>query len=245
MVSQVARQRMTSTLIVFGLVLALLAGMSMLFAPVAEATSGEINASAYCSDDCVPMISWTSYAWNESGDPHSTVDDSIRIDLQVDTLANGWTEIARGEFNPGNGYSFSGSFDASAYIGHRVRLRAYSEQDFVGMTHGADTQKWTGWIYLTDICTGCETTTTTVTSTTVTTTTVAGPSTTVTTVPGETTTTVAGPSTTQGGPTTTDPELPYTGGASSTPAAPLGIAALVCLLAGFGLLVQAEAVKSR
>ena len=109
------------------------------------------------------------------------------------------------------------------------------------MNHGADTQKWTGWIYLTDVCTGCETTTTTVEQTT---TTVAGPSTTVT-VPEETTTTVAGPSTTQGGPTTTDPELPYTGGTSSTPAAPLGIAALVLLLAGLGFLVQAESVKSR
>ncbi len=237
MVFKVARPRTASVLIVFGLVLALTAGMSMLLAPMAHATSGNISASAYCSDDCVPMISWTSFAWNEDGPPHSTIDDSIRIDLQVDALSNPWVEIGRGEFNAGNGYAFSGTLDASAYAGHRVRLRAYSEQDFIGMTHGANTQQWTGWIYLTDVCTGCEGTTTTVPAQT--TTTVGGPSTSVT-----TTTVVEGPSTTLGGPTTTEPELPYTG-STSTPAVPLGIAALVMLLAGFGLLVQAEAVKSR
>jgi LPXTG-motif cell wall-anchored protein len=254
MVLKVARPKTASVLITSGLVLAMTVLMSMLFAPLAEATSGMISASAYCSDDCVPMISWTSYAWNDGGPLPSSVDDSIRIDLQVDTLGNPWVEIARGEFNPGNGYSFSGTLDASPYAGHGVRLRAYSEQNFVGMSHGADTQKWTPWIYLTDVCIGCDVTTTTASPTTTvqepTTTTVGGPSTTV---QEPTTTTVAGPSTTVQEPTTTtvagpsptEPELPYTGDTSHGSAVPLGIAALVLLAAGFGLLVKAETVKSR
>ncbi len=251
MVLKVARPKTASVLIVLGLVLALTAGMSALFAPVARATSGMISASAGCSEgcDCVPIISWTAYAVNESGPLAASQDDAVRIDLQVQ-LKSGppWTtaffEIGRGEFNAGNGYSFSGTYDASAWAGYQVRVRAYSEQNWVGHSYGANTAQLTGWINVPEEC-PCEPCEVTTTTAVVTTTTVAGPSTTVTTLPGETTTTVGGPSTTQGGPTTTEPELPYTGGNSPTPAAPIGIAAVVLLLAGFGLLAKARAAESR
>ena len=71
----------------------------------------------------------------------------------------------------------------------------------------------------------------------VSTTVVAGPSTTVTssTVAETTTTAVAGPSTTAGGPTTTLPELPYTGGGGPVGSPALFLIGLGVLFAGLAL----------
>jgi hypothetical protein len=93
------------------------------------------------------------------------------------------------------------------------------------------------------------TTTTEAPTTTVeetTTTEVAGPSTTVTTTEATTTTVVEGPSTTQAAPTTTEPELPYTGGSGGFSISLLFLVlGLVSFIGGLGLFFGSRALEDR
>jgi hypothetical protein len=88
----------------------------------ALATHPEIDSTASCDG----TVNWTATAW-ANGDPwrRTTPDDSVEIYRLSSDAA---TLIAVGEFNAGNGFSFSGSL--SAPNGQLVRLRAVATEGF-------------------------------------------------------------------------------------------------------------------
>jgi hypothetical protein len=88
----------------------------------ALATHPEIDSTASCDG----TVNWTATAWMH-GDPwrRTTPDGSVEIYRLSSDAA---TLIAVGEFNVGNGFSFSGSL--SAPNGQLVRLRVVATEGF-------------------------------------------------------------------------------------------------------------------
>ncbi len=103
-------------------VLALTLGLIGLTVVPASAHHPELTAPG----DCQGKVTWTSTAWRTQ-DSRARHNDDIRIQRQ--TGGGDWVEIARGAYNAGNSFTFTGSFtDVAAGTG--VRLRAYAQDDW-------------------------------------------------------------------------------------------------------------------
>jgi hypothetical protein len=102
-------------------VLAMVVGVFALAFP-ALATHPDIDSTATCDG----TVTWTATAWVH-GDPwrRTTPNDSVEIYRLIGDTA---TLIATGEFNAGNGFSFSGSLVEAN--GQLVRLRVVATEGF-------------------------------------------------------------------------------------------------------------------
>lgn len=171
---------------------AVVGAFSFFLTGTASAHHPEIKASASCVDEA-PLVSWTATSWKTNGGSGSG-------NSKVEVYRNG-SKIATGAFTNGNGYSFSGSFDASAYEGQTLTIKTKAINRWSNGTNGGQQRSTT-----VTVPTDCEpppTTTTTVVTTTTTEPVV------TTTIP-EVTTTLPEVTTTLPDVTTTLPDVPPT-----------------------------------
>jgi hypothetical protein len=117
--STLARNKNSERLIALLSAVAVLMSLMAIYAAPAKAHHPTTTAGVVCDGPDV-AVSYTSTSW-QNGSRH----DDIRI--QVSVNGGGWTEVASGAYNAGNGYTFSGTFDASPYVGESIRVRSWAE----------------------------------------------------------------------------------------------------------------------
>ncbi|MGH8870832.1 MAG: hypothetical protein ACRDWS_02515 [Acidimicrobiia bacterium] len=110
-------ERLTATLSAFAVFMSLM----VMLAPAALAHHPEISAGKTCVDD-KPYVHFDAISWRTDGGSGSGHPD-IRIEVRVNGTG-AWTEVASDAFNAGNGYQFSGDFDASDYWGNNIEVQA-------------------------------------------------------------------------------------------------------------------------
>lgn len=111
-----ARNRNSERLIALLSAVAVLMSLMAIYAAPAKAHHPTTTAEVVCVDEDV-AISYTSTSW-QNGSAHG----DIRI--QVSVNGGDWNQVASGAYNSGNGYSFSGTFDAAPYVGSSIRVRS-------------------------------------------------------------------------------------------------------------------------
>ncbi len=119
------------------------------FAPAALAHHPEISADQVCADGSV-TIAYESVSWKTDGTSGSAHND-IRIEIQVNG-SGPWIEVGSGSYNAGNSYRFSGSFDADAYAGDSIVVRARAVGPWTNGQGGGETRS-TGAIEVDLVCT--------------------------------------------------------------------------------------------
>ena len=90
------------------------------FVPLASAHSSRVTASL----DCNGSASYTATAWAGPSTASRTNGD-VRIFSSVDNGAT-WTQVGQGQFNQGNGFSFSGTFAVGSSQTVRVRVQEFA-----------------------------------------------------------------------------------------------------------------------
>lgn len=100
---------------------AVLMSLMVMLAPAALAHHPEISASKTCVDH-KPYVEYDAISWKTDGTPGSGHAD-VRIEVSV-AGSGSWTQVGSGAFTAGNNYRFSGEFDASAYWGSSIEVRA-------------------------------------------------------------------------------------------------------------------------
>ena len=100
---------------------AVLISLMVMLAPAALAHHPEISASKICVDD-KPYVHFDAISWKTDGTSGSGHSD-IRIEVRVGGSGS-WIPVASGAFTADNSYRFSGEFDATAYWGSSIEVRA-------------------------------------------------------------------------------------------------------------------------
>ncbi|HSJ84830.1 MAG TPA: hypothetical protein VLA91_13525 [Acidimicrobiia bacterium] len=128
---------------------AVLASLMVVFAPTALAHHPEISVQKICVDS-KPYIHFDAISWKTDGSSGSG-NSEIRIEVRV-AGGGAWTSVTSDAFNAGNGYRFSGQFDASAYWGSSIQVRALAVGKWDNGVSGGD-YRITGAVLVDQDCT--------------------------------------------------------------------------------------------
>ena len=128
---------------------AVLASLMVVFAPTALAHHPEISVQKTCVDN-EPYIHFDAISWKTDGSSGSG-NSEIRIEVRL--VGGGtWTPVESGAFDGGNGYRFSGQFDASAYRGSSIEVKALAVGTWDNGVRGGD-YRITGAVLVDQDCT--------------------------------------------------------------------------------------------
>jgi len=113
--------------------------MMVIFAPAALAHHPTISANQICADG-KPVIAYESISWRTDGGSGSGHDD-IRIEVQVGG-SGPWSQVGNGAYVSPN-YAFSGTFDATPYMGQSIQVRARADGTWSNGQGGGETNTTT------------------------------------------------------------------------------------------------------